>query len=199
MADTTRIGLLELLRKSEADPGADFLREGVKALAQALMEAEVEELVGAARHGRTDGRKGRRNGYREREWGARVGAAELSVPRVREGGYAPGLLEPRGRAERALVAVVQEAYVRGVSTRKVGALVRSLGMGGISKSQVSRICAELDSEVGRFRDRPLSGPYPYPWLDATFLKVRRDSRVVLGFDVGAGGAGALGGAAGGER
>ena len=178
MADTLRIELLELLRKSEVDPGADFLRDGVKAMAQALMEAEVEGLVGAARHERADGRKGYRNGHREREWDTRVGTLELSVPRVREGGYLPTLLEPRKRGERALVAVVQEAYVQGVSTRKVDALVKSLGMAGISRSQVSRICAELDAEVERFRTRPLVGPYPYVWLDATFLKVRRDGRVV---------------------
>ncbi len=202
MADALRIELLELLRKSEADPGTDFLREGVKALAQALMEAEVEGLVGAGRHERTDGRKGHRNGYREREWDTRVGTVGLLVPRVRDGGYVPALLEPRRRGERALCAVVQEAYVQGVSTRKVDALVKSLGMEGISKSRVSRICAELDEEVERFRSRPLEGPYPYVWLDATFVKVRRDGRVVsvaiviaigvretgerevLGFDVG---------------
>jgi transposase-like protein len=203
MADTLRIELLELLRKSEAEPGTDFLREGVKSLAQALMEAEVEELVGACRHERTEERKGYRNGYRERDWDTRVGTVELSVPRIREGGYIPSLLEPRKRAERALFAVVQEAYVHGVSTRKVDALVKSLGMTGISKSQVSRICAELDAQVERFRTRVLSGPYPYLWLDATFLKERQNGRVVsvavvvaigvrdtgerevLGFDVGA--------------
>ncbi len=202
MADALRIELLELLRKSEADPGTDFLKEGVKALAQALMEAEVEGLVGAGRHERTDGRKGYRNGYREREWDTRVGTVGLLVPRVRAGGYVPALLEPRRRGERALCVVVQEAYVQGVSTRKVDALVKSLGMEGISKSQVSRICAELDEEVDRFRSRPLESPYPYVWLDATFVKVRRDGRVVsvaiviaigvretgerevLGFDVG---------------
>jgi len=202
MADTLRIELLELLRKSEAEPGADFLRDGIETLAQALMEAEVEELVGAGRHERTPERKGHRNGYREREWDTRVGTVELSVPRVREGGYFPSLLEPRRRAERALVAVVQEAYVQGVSTRKVDDLVKSLGLAGISKSQVSRICEELDDDVERFRTRPLSGPYPYLWLDATFLKVRHNGRVVpvavvvaigvresgerevLGFDVG---------------
>ncbi len=202
MADTLRIELLELLRKSESDPGTDFLRDGVKALAQSLMEAEVEGLVGAGRHERTDGRKGYRNGHRERDWDTRVGTVELSVPRVRDGGFVPALLEPRKRAERALCAVVQEAYVQGVSTRKVDALVKSLGMAGISRSQVSRICEELDAQVERFRTRPLTGPYPYLWLDATFLKVRRDGRVVsvaiviaigvrqtgerevLGFDVG---------------
>jgi transposase-like protein len=202
MADTLRIELLELLRKSEAEPGTDFLRDGVKALAQALMEAEVEGLVGAGRHERTGERKGYRNGHRERDWDTRVGTVELWVPRVREGGYVPALLEPRKRAERALCAVVQQAYVHGVSTRKVDDLVKGLGMEGISKSQVSRICAELDAEVERFTSRPLTGAYPYVWLDATFLKVRRDGRVVsvavviaigvrdtgerevLGFDVG---------------
>ncbi len=178
MADGLRIELVELLRKAEAEPGADFLRDGVKALAQALMEAEVEQHLGAGRHERTEGRTGHRNGYRERGWDTRVGTVELSVPRVRDGGYFPTLLEPRKRAERALVAVVQEAYVRGVSTRKVDDLVKSLGIGGISKSQVSRICAELDAEVERFRTRPLAGPYPYVWLDATYLKAREGGRVV---------------------
>ena len=156
-----RIELLGLPRRSEADPGADFLRDGVKALARAVMEAEVELHLGAAKHERTAERMGRRIGYRSRGWDTRAGTVELSVPRVRDGDYFPALLEPRRRAERALTAVVQEAYVHGVSTRKVDALVRSLGMEGISRSQVSRVCQELDEEVERFRTRPLSGPYSY--------------------------------------
>ena len=156
---------------------ADFLREGVRVLAQALMEIEVDEHVGASRHERTESRNGHRNGYRERSWDTRAGTVELSVPRVRDSSYFPSLLEPRRRAERALSAVVQEAYVHGVSTRKVDELVKALGMAGISKSQVSRLCEELDAEVERFRGRPLEGPYPYVWLDATYVKARQDGRV----------------------
>jgi putative transposase len=143
------------------------------------MEIEVEEHVGASRHERTPGRTGQRNGYRERSWDTRVGTVELKVPRVREGGYFPSLLEPRRRAERALSAVVQdqEAYVHGISTRKVDELVKALGMGGISKSQVSRLCEELDEEVARFRGRPLEGSYPYVWVDATYVKARQDGHI----------------------
>ncbi len=178
MADGLRIGLEELLRKARMEEDMDFLREGVRVLSQALMELEVSEQLGAARHERTEGRKGYRNGYRAREWDTRVGTVGLAVPKVRDGSYYPSLLNPRKRAERALVAVVQEAYVQGVSTRRVDELVKSLGMTGISKSQVSRVCAELDEEVERFRSRPLEGKYPYVWLDATFVKTREQGRVV---------------------
>jgi putative transposase len=203
VADELRIGLSELLRKAMIDQDADFLKEGLRVLSQALMEMEVEEYVGAARHERSAGRVGQRNGYRQRFWDTRVGTVELKVPRVRDGGYFPSLLEPRKRAERALSAVVQEAYVHGVSTRKVDDLVKALGMGGISKSRVSELCKELDEEVERFRSRPLEGSYPYVWVDATYVKSRQDGRVastavviavgvkaqtgereVLGFDVG---------------
>ena len=145
----------------------DVLREGVRVLAQALMEAEVTELVGAERHERSD-----------RSWDTRVGTIELEVPKVRTGSYYPSLLQPRRRAEQALRAVVQEAYVHGVSTRKVDDLVKALGLDGISKSQVSRMCQELDTVVEPFRTRPLSDEYPYLWLDATYHKVRVDGRVV---------------------
>jgi transposase-like protein len=178
MADEVRMALAALLRKAEAEPGLDVLREGVRVLAEALMDLEVTEHLGAAPHERTPERSGQRNGSRDRAWDTRVGTVALRVPRVRAGGYFPSLLEPRTRAERALVAVVQEAYVGGVSTRRVDDLVKALGMEGISKSQVSRLCAELDAEVERFRTRPLSDPYPYLWLDATFLKVRDGGRVV---------------------
>ncbi|MBA3616429.1 MAG: IS256 family transposase, partial [Rubrobacteraceae bacterium] len=178
MADELRIGLTELLRKAMIEHDADFLKEGVRALSQAIMEMEVEEHIGAARHERTEGRSGHRNGYRERTWDTRAGAIELKVPRVRDSSYFPSLLEPRRRAERALSAVVQEAYVHGISTRKVDELVKALGMGGISKSQVSRLCEELDEEVERFRNRPLEGAYPYVWVDATYVKSRQDGRVV---------------------
>jgi putative transposase len=178
MADDLRMALHELLRKAAIEEDADFLREGVRVLSEALMELEVSHHLGAERHERSATRTGQRNGYRERQWDTRVGSIELHVPRVRDGSYFPILLEPRKRAERALVAVVQEAYVQGVSTRRVDELVQALGMTGLSKSQVSRLCQELDGEVERFRSRRLEGPYPYVWLDATFVKVRDGGRVV---------------------
>jgi putative transposase len=177
MADELRIGLAQLLRKAQMEHDADFLKEGLRALSQALMEMEVEEHIGAGRHERAEGRSGHRNGYRERTWDTRAGAIELKVPRVRDSSYFPSLLEPRRRAERALSAVVQEAYVHGVSTRKVDELVKALGMTGISKSRVSELCEELDEAVERFRNRELEGSYPYVWLDATYLKARQDGRV----------------------
>ncbi len=176
MADEMSMALAELLGKINMDN--DFLREGVRMLAQALMELEVTQRLGAGRHERTDERTGQRNGYRGRQWDTRVGTIDLQAPRVRDGGYIPSLLEPRRRSERALLAVVQEAYVQGVSTRRVDALVQALGMQGISKSQVSRMCADLDREVEAFRGRRLEGVYPYVWLDATYIKVRIDGRVV---------------------
>ena len=202
MADGTSMALMDLLRKAAVDPDVDFLREALRVTSQALMEAEVEAHLGAGRYERTGERSGQRNGYRDRTWDTRVGSIELRVPRVRDGSYFPALLEPRTRAERALVAVIQEAYVQGVSTRRVDALVQALGMTGISKSQVSRLCAELDGVITPFRQRRLDGPYPYLWLDATFVKARQDGKVVamavviavgvrasgerevLGFDVG---------------
>jgi transposase-like protein len=178
MTDPLSIGLSRLLRKAELDGDVDFLREGVRVFSQALMELEVTAHLGAERHARTPERTGQRNGYRERRWDTRVGTIDLQVPRVRDGSYFPALLEPRRRVEQALVAVVQEAYVHGVSTRRVDALIQALGITGISKSEVSRLCEALDAEVERFRTRPLVGPYPYVWLDATYLKVRQDHRIV---------------------
>jgi transposase-like protein len=160
MADELRMALAELLRKAELDGDVDFLHEGVRLLAQQLMELEVSQHLGAERYERSPERTGERNGYRERTGDTRVGSLELRVPRVRDGSYYPALLEPRRRSERALVAVVQEAYVQGVSTRRVDELVKALGLIGISKSQVSRLCKELDAEVERFRTRPLQGPSP---------------------------------------
>ena len=178
MAETLSMALAELLRKSDAEPDVDTLREGVRVMTQALMELEVAQHLGAERYQRSPERQGERNGYRDRDWDTRVGTLELRVPRVRDGSFFPGLLEPRKRAERALVATVREAYVQGVSTRRVDDLVKALGLNGISKSQVSRLCEELDVEVERFRNRKLEGSYPYIWLDATFLKVRQEHRVV---------------------
>ena len=173
-----RMALLELLSKYKDDGQLDALREGVRLLAQALMELEVSEEIGAERYQRTKERKTYRNGYRKRRWDTRVGTVQLKIPKLRKGSYFPSLLEPRRRAERALLSVIQEAYVQGVSTRKVDELVKSLGLEGISKSEVSRICEELDEVVERFRNRPLTSEYPYVWLDAKVVKVRQDGRVV---------------------
>jgi transposase-like protein len=174
-----RMAVLETVRKAIAEGDVDFLREGLLALSQAVMEAEVSELTGLPRGERDPERRlTSRNGYRERRWDTRVGTLELSIPRVRDGSYYPSLLDPRRRAERALLAVVQEAYVLGVSTRRVDDLVRALGIDGISRSEVSRICAALDTEVEAFRGRSLADQsYPYLWLDATYLKVREGGRV----------------------
>lgn len=179
MTDEQSMALEELLRKAQLSDDVDFLREGVRALAQALMDLEVAQHLGAKRYERTPERTGERNGSRERRWDTRVGSITLQVPRVRDGSYFPSLLEPRRRAERALVAVVQEAYVQGVSTRRVDELAQTLGLTGISKSQVSALCADLDVEVERFRSRTLGeASYPYIWLDATYLKARTNGRVM---------------------
>jgi transposase-like protein len=174
------MAVLETVRKAIAEGDVDFLREGMLALTQAVMEAEISELTGLPKGERDPARRlTSRNGYRDRLWDTRVGTLELSIPRVRDGSYFPSLLDPRRRAERALLAVVQEAYVQGVSTRRVDDLVRALGIDGISRSEVSRICAALDTEVEAFRSRSLAAePYPYLWLDATYLKVREGGRVV---------------------
>ena len=177
MADELRMALLALLRQAELERGADFLRDGMRVLGQALLELEVEHHVGAARHERTATRTGQRHGYRERDWATRVGTIELQVPRVRAGRFFPSILAPRTRAERALAAVVPEADVPGVSPRRGDAVVRALGLDGISTSEGSRRCAALDAEVERFRTRRLEGAYPYLWLDATVVTVRADGRV----------------------
>ena len=172
------VGLLELLRKQAAGGDLDFLREAVAVLAEAVMEAEVSAHVGADYGERSEMRTSRRNGYRPRRWDTRVGSIDLQIPKLRQGSYFPALLEPRRRSERALLAVVQQAYVEGVSTRRVDDLVRSLGCEGISKSQVSRICSELDTVVTSFLGRPLdSGPYRYLWLDALTQRVREEGRI----------------------
>src|SRR5450759_4322524 len=178
MADDS-MALLDGVRKAIEEGDGDFLRETVHLLAQGVMEAEVTELTGVPKGERApDRRLTSRNGYRDRRWDTRVGTIDLAIPRVRDGNYFPSLLEPRRRAERALLAVVQEAYVLGVSTRRVDDLVQSLGLTGISKSEGSRSCAALYAEVKTFRRRPLIEAYPYVWLDATYLKVREAGRVV---------------------
>jgi putative transposase len=173
-----RMTLLDLLNKDEQGADPSFLRDGVRLLAQELMDAEVTQLAGAGLHERSENRLTYRNGYREREWDTRVGTVDLQIPKLRQGAYFPSLLEPRRRHERALLAVVQEAYVHGVSTRAVDSLAEALGLKGISKDQVSRICKELDGQVTAFRTRQLDAEYPYLMLDATFEKVRENGRVI---------------------
>jgi putative transposase len=170
--------LMELVSKAETGD-VDFLREGVRLLAQQLMEAEVSQLTGAEHRERTPERVAYRNGYRPREWDTRAGTIDLAVPRLRTGSYLPGFLEPRRRAEKALTAVVAQAYVEGISTRRVEDLARSMGIDSLSKSQVSRMCGELDGLVAAWRNRPLDGgPYAFVWLDALMIKVREAGRVV---------------------
>ena len=146
--------------------------------AQRLMELEVESLTGAAHGERSAERINHRNGYRDRVWETRAGAVELRIPKLRRSSYFPGFLEPRRMAEKALAAVIQEAYIQGVSTRSVDELVKAMGMTGISKSQVSRLCGEIDDKVAAFLNRPLEGEWPYLWLDATYVKVREQGRIV---------------------
>jgi putative transposase len=169
------MSLRTLLAKS-AD--ADLLCEMVGFAAQRLMELEVESLTGAAHGERSPDRINHRNGYRDRDWETRAGTVELRIAKLRKGSYFPAFLEPRRMAEKALAAVIQEAYVQGVSTRSVDELVKAMGMTGISKSQVSRLCAEIDDKIGAFLDRPLEGDWPYLWLDATYVKVRQNGRIV---------------------
>jgi putative transposase len=175
---TTRMDFSSFVGKLLAEQDVDLLREGVRVLAQALMELEVSGQIGAGPYERSEDRTAHRNGYRERRWDTRVGTVELRVPKVRPGTYFPSLLEPRRRAERALAAVISEAYVKGISTRKVDDLVRALGMDGVSRSEVSRVCKDLDAEVQAFRSPPIEGEHPYVWLDATYHKVREAGRVV---------------------
>jgi putative transposase len=167
--------LRTLLEKSS---DTDLLREMIGFTAQRLMALEVETLTGAAPGERSPERINQRNGYRDRVWETRAGTVELHIPKLRKGSYFPGFLEPRRMAEKALTAVIQEAYVQGISTRSVDDLVKAMGMSGISKSQVSRLCEEIDGKVKTFLERPLEGDWPYIWIDATYLKVRRGGRIV---------------------
>ena len=169
------MSLCALLEKSS---DADLLREMVEFAAQRLMELEVEGLTGAGHGERSADRINHRNGYRDRDWETRAGTVELRIPKLRKGSYFPAFLEPRRMAEKALAAVIQEAYVQGVSTRSVDELVKAMGMTGISKSQVSRLCGEIDGKIASFLERPLEGDWPYIWLDATYVKARRDGRIV---------------------
>lgn len=175
---TSSMDITSFVGKLLEQDDVDALREGVRVLAQAVMETEVSHQIGAAPYERSPERTAYRNGYRTRRWDTRVGTIELKIPKVTAGAYFPSLLEPRRRAEKALHAVVVEAYVKGVSTRKVDDLVRALGIDGISRSEVSRICKALDEEVRAFLGRPIEAECPYVWLDATFHKVRETGRVI---------------------
>src|ERR671916_2144310 len=170
-----RMALLELIEKS-AD--ADLVREMLGFAAERLMEAEVQVRTGAAHGARDPARQVQRNGYRGRAWETRAGRIELEIPRLRRGSYLPSFLEPRRTAEKALTAVIQEAYIHGISTRAVDDLVKAMGGSGVSKSQVSRLCEEIDERVNAFLSRPIEGAWPYLWIDATYLKVREAGRIV---------------------
>ena len=170
--------MMSLRTLVEKTPDADLLREMIGFAAQRLMELEVEGQTGASYGEKSQERLVQRNGYRNREWETRAGTVELRIPKLRKGSYFPGFLEPRRMAEKALTAVVQEAYVHGVSTRSVDDLVQAMGMTGISKSQVSRLCGEIDDKVKAFLSRPIEGDWPYLWIDATYVKVRQQGRIV---------------------
>ena len=170
-----KIALRELLEKGS---DATFLREMIGFAAERLMALATDELCGAAPGERRPERRNQRNGYRDRDWETRAGMVELRIPKLRHGSYFPTFLEPRRMAEKALTAVIQEAYIQGISTRSVDDLVKALGMEGISKSQVSRLCGEIDARVQAFLTRPIEGEWPYVWLDATYVKVRREHHIV---------------------
>ena len=174
MTDET-LNLKALIEKT---PDADLLREMIGFAAERLMDMEVAGLAGASYGEKSPDRLVQRNGYRDRMWETRAGSVELRIPKLRKGSYFPFFLEPRRLAEKALTAVIQEAYVQGISTRSVDDLVKAMGMSGISKSQVSRLCEEIDGKVKAFLDRPIEGDWPYLWIDATYVKVRQAGRII---------------------
>jgi putative transposase len=170
-----RMPLAELLEKAGE---GDFLRAVAEAVLQLLMETDVEGLIGAGRYERNGERTTWRNGYRERGLDTRLGSLQLRIPKLRQGSYFPPFLEARKSSEKALVAVIQEAWIGGVSTRRVEDLVQAMGLAGISKSQVSKLCKDIDERVNAFLNRQLAGDWPYLWLDATYLKQREGGRIV---------------------
>ena len=162
----------------EKGSDTDLLREMMSYVASRMMDVEVEGLTGAPHGERSDDRVNQRNGYRTRPWHTGVGTVPVDIPKLRKGSYFPSFLEPRRTADKALIAVIQEAYVHGVSTRSVDDLVKAMGMTGISKSQVSRLCEDIDGRVGEFLSRPIEGHWPYLWIDATYVKVREGGRII---------------------
>jgi len=175
MTNPTTMALTELAAKGS---DVDFIKQTLQFALQRLMDMDVEALCQAAYGERSEERVNSRNGYRERAWETRAGTVDLKIPKLRSGSYFPGFLEPRRTAEKALTAVIQEAYIQGISTRSVDDLVKAMGMSGVSKSQVSRLCGEIDERVKEFLQRPLEGDWPYLWIDATYVKTRQNGRVV---------------------
>ncbi len=177
MTDPSK-ALLVYLRRIGMGLRPDFLREAIRVMSELLMELEVSHQIGAERYERSDTRTTQRNGYREPAWETWMGEIDLHIPKLWQGSYYPSLLEPRRRAEQALLAVIQQAYIEGVSVRRFDDLLKALGLTGVDRSAVSRICQQLDEVVEQFRQRPLQAPYPYLWLDALYVKVRQNHRIV---------------------